>query len=141
MVDDLSTTFFIRTTLWQQILENIWSVLPEEGCGFVAGTGLESRVVLSVTNQLHSPVRFEMAPLEQLKAMLWIEENGMEPVAIYHSHPEGPAVPSPTDLAEFAYPDAICLIVSPLAAGQIWHLRGFKIIDAQYKELSITIGV
>lgn len=140
-MDDLKTTFSIRATLWQQILENIWSVLPEEGCGFVAGTGQEARVVLPVTNRLHSPVRFEMTPLEQLKAMLWIEENGMDTVAIYHSHPEGPTVPSPTDLTEFAYPDAICLIVSPIMAGQIWHLRGFRIIDAQYEELSITIGV
>jgi proteasome lid subunit RPN8/RPN11 len=140
-VDNLKTTIFIHTALWQQILENIWRVVPEEGCGFVAGTGLESCVVLPVTNQLHSPVRFIMAPLEQLKAMLWIEENGMDTVAIYHSHPKGPAVPSPTDLAEFAYPDAICLIVSPLTAGQIWHIRGFRIIDAQYEELSITLGV
>jgi len=117
------------------------SVLPEEGCGFVIGKGLVPIEALPVTNRLHSPVRFEMEPTEQLKAMLWAEENGMDIVAIYHSHPMGPSVPSPTDLAEFAYPGVVSLILSRQQHGEPWELRAFQIRNQHYEELSITDSV
>lgn len=120
------------------MLDHVRGVLPEEGCGFLAGKSLIAEVALPVTNRLHSTVRFEMEPQEQLKAMLWMEENGLDIAAIYHSHPEGSAVPSPTDLAEHAYPDAICLILSSTRADDQWQIRAFRIMDQRFEELSIT---
>jgi proteasome lid subunit RPN8/RPN11 len=114
----------------------VW--LPEEACGllggvFTDGSGASVQSVLPVANALHSPVRFRMQPEDQLKAFLWLEEQGQELVAMFHSHPTGPDHPSPTDLAEFAYPGVFSIILSPrqpgLAAAEpaSWQVRAFQI--------------
>ncbi len=125
--------------LRRQMLRHLRSVLPEEGCGFLAGAQTNAVAVLPVTNHLHSRVRFVMEPVEMLKAIQWIDEKGLEILAIYHSHPTGPATPSPTDLAEHAYPEAYSIICS--RSGSRWRLRGFKMLPAGFEELSIVTGV
>ena len=42
-----------------------------------------------------------MEPKEQLKALRWLEEHGMEVVAIFHSHPARPANPVTNGYREF----------------------------------------
>ncbi len=125
--------------LRRQMLRHVRSVLPEEACGFLAGSSSGASAVVPVTNHLHSPVRFVMEPLEQYRAMQWIDQNALEILAIYHSHPSGPAVPSATDLAEHAFPDAFCMIWSP--SGFRWYLRCFRLDRSRFEELSIKSGV
>lgn len=137
----MAVEFTLDPEIKHQILDQVQSVLPEEGCGFIAGKRLISTRVLPVTNRLHSPFRFEMEPYEQIKAMIWAEENELDIVAIYHSHPSGPAVPSPTDLSEYAYPGVVYLILSRQPADKNWQVRAFQIESQQYEELSITEGV
>jgi proteasome lid subunit RPN8/RPN11 len=138
-VADLDTTIVFNSEDWIQVLTHIQRSLPEEACGFAAGRNGIVMAVLPVTNRLHSPVRFMMDSGEQLKAFLWMDEQGMDLLAIYHSHPAGPPVPSETDLAEYYYPEAACLIVSPVKAG--WLGRAFKIDSGKYEELSLQIRV
>ncbi len=115
---------------------------PEEACGLLAGIapGQVERV-FAVTNRLHSPSRFEMEPQEQLRAFLDIEAAGLELLAIYHSHPTGPAHPSPTDLEEFAYPGVAYLILAPEVTGTspIWNARGFVIKRDDYHEVTVNV--
>jgi proteasome lid subunit RPN8/RPN11 len=61
-----------------------------------------------------------------------------EPLGIYHSHLAGPSMPSPTDVAEAAYPDSIYVIVSlqPLPLS----VRAFTIIEGQVGEVMIDTG-
>ncbi len=125
--------------LRRRMLRHVRSVLPEEGCGFIAGINLQAVAVLPVANKLHSPVRFVMEPVEQLKAMQWIEHTDLEIMAIYHSHPSGPATPSATDLAEHSFPDAFSIICSP--AGRRWRTRCFRMSPAGFEELSLVTGV
>ncbi len=102
---------------------------PEEGCGLIAGVDGVSVAVLPVTNALHSPVRFRMDPQEQWRAFLQLETQGWEMLGIFHSHPQGPPYPSPTDLAEAAYPEALYLIWFR-AAGH-WRWRAFWLREGQ----------
>ena len=142
--------FYLPEALWQQMLAHVLSCLPEEACGLVGSAqsvspatagpvpqGVTAAVILPIENELHSPVRFKMAPAEQIKAFYWFDEHQLELAAIFHSHPLGPDRPSPTDLAEFAYPGVLMLIISPLfptstpvktaqdVAG--WQVRAFRI--------------
>ena len=94
-------------------------------------------VVHPVTNILHSPVRYRMDPQEQLRAFQEIDEAGLELLAIYHSHPNGPEEPSPTDIAEAYYPEVVYLIWS-LASGN-WQCRGFKIKKGVITETPLSI--
>ena len=84
-------------------------------------------IALPITNELHSPVRFRMDPAEQLQAFLQFESQGLDLLAIYHSHPNGPPHPSPTDIAEFTYPGVLYLILSPGPSG--WQVREFEFRD------------
>ena len=49
--------------------------LPEEACGFIIEKGPGQIEAVSVTNALHSPLRFRMEPGEQLELMTQMDEN------------------------------------------------------------------
>lgn len=112
--------------------------LPEEGCGLLAGNGNIIRKFVSITNELHLPTRFRMAPAEQVRALIEFEQNDLELVAITHSHPLGPPLPSPTDLAEITYPEAAALIWHQTQGD--WQVRAFRIYqDRSIEELDVVI--
>ncbi len=110
---------------WRWMQEEVSRHAPEEACGLLAGREGRAWAVLPVSNALHSPVRFRMDAREQLRAMTWIEGQGLELVGIYHSHPQGPPAPSATDLAEYAYPGVLYVIW--FRSGQVWQARAFAI--------------
>lgn len=103
---------------------------PEEACGLLGGrrtpAGGSVELVIPVTNQLHSPIRYRMEPHEQLAALITLETQGLDLLAIYHSHPNGPADPSPTDLAEAYYPEALSVIWHRW--GGAWQCRAFRLL-------------
>lgn len=111
---------------------------PNEACGLAAGRANRVEVIFPVANDLASPVRYRMNPAQQIKIFFEIEQLGQELVAIYHSHPHGPAVPSETDIGESAYPEAVYLIWSPAEAG--WQCRGFNILADKISEVEIAIS-
>lgn len=122
---------------WIQICEEAERLSPEEACGLLAGQGSRVEVVIPVTNELHSQVRYRMDPAEQVKAFLEIERQGWELIGIYHSHPAGPDVPSQTDKAEAFYPDCVYFILSGQAGG--WQYRGFFIRNDRVIEVPVGI--
>ncbi len=65
-----------------------------------------------IENILQSPVAFEMNAQQQIEAMLNAEEQELELLAAYHSHPQGPQTPSITDMVKAYYPDLVQIIVS-----------------------------
>jgi [CysO sulfur-carrier protein]-S-L-cysteine hydrolase len=124
---------------WQEIIAHAQAELPNEACGLLAGEGGTVRHVYPVENSLHSPWAYEMDPTQQVHVMLEIEAAGWELSAIYHSHPGGPPVPSPTDVARAYYPDSIYLILAPEAATREWHGRAFVIEEGRVEELSLQV--
>lgn len=121
------------------MLDHLLGCLPAEGCGLLGGLPgqLRAQLVLLVPNALNSPLRFRMDPTEQLKAFYALEEQGLELLAVFHSHPTGPNHPSPTDLAEFAYPGVLYLIWSP--ADGAWQCRAYRISSGAYEPVAIEL--
>ncbi|NPA93697.1 MAG: M67 family metallopeptidase [Chloroflexi bacterium] len=109
---------------------------PLEACGLVAGHQGVSTAVFPIPNILHSPLRYRMDPQRQVEALFAIERAGWELMAIYHSHPMGPPVPSETDLAEAAY-RVVYLIWAPV--GHEWVVRGFYLHGYQVREVPIRL--
>ena len=64
------------------------------------------------TNGAASATRYTMPPEEVLAAFGDMAARAWRLGAIIHSHPRGPATPSPTDLREAFYPEALMVIVS-----------------------------
>jgi len=121
---------------WQAMRRHVARRAPLEACGVVGGVGERAALTLGVPNALHSPVRFRMQPRAQLRAFQRIEAAGLELIGIYHSHPNGPDAPSPTDVAEALYP-VVYLIW--FRAGRSWRARGFRIEAGDYSEVSLQI--
>lgn len=120
----------------QQMIAHVDTLAPLEACGLLAGKNSRVEAVLKVTNQAQSPVRFVMDPIEQLHAFEWIDDNQLDLLGIFHSHPTGPETVSPTDIAEAAY-DVVYIILAPVDGK--WHARGFMIEEDKYREISLQI--
>ena len=103
---------------------------PLETCGLIVAFEGELRV-LPMTNALRSPVAYRIDDQELAQALLAYGE----PVAIYHSHPAGPPVPSPTDIAEAFYPDSVYIIIS--LAQEPPSVRAFRIVGGVVTEVEL----
>lgn len=114
---------------------HVAQLAPLEACGLVAGAAGLSHQVYPVTNVAASPTRYRMAPAEQVAALTAMQAHGWELLAIFHSHPAGPATPSPRDVAEALYPGALHLIWAPGAAG--WAYRAFLLDGGQPTEIDL----
>lgn len=119
----------------KEILDYFIEHLPEESCGILAGKKDRITTNFPITNQLHSPVRYYMEPLALLRALEMIESEGLELLAIYHSHPTGPDKPSATDIEEFLYP-GVATIIGFTENGE-WMLKAFIIMDGTYKQINL----
>lgn len=123
---------------FEQIIRHLQRVYPEEGCGIAAGLGHAVTRVYPVRNRLQSSTAFEMDPEQQLRAMLDLESQGWQMLAIYHSHPHGPQTPSPTDVSMAYYPESAHLIVS-LAEPSKPAIRAFTIVAGQINEIPLSV--
>jgi proteasome lid subunit RPN8/RPN11 len=137
----ISPTLYIAQAGLQQMQLEVAIQAPEEACGLLAGQ-IEAGMyrvssVIPATNELHSPVRYRIDPHEQIAAFNLIDDQGLELVGIYHSHPAGPPDPSPTDIAEAFYPEAVYLIWSAQTGD--WHCRAYLIQDAQVFPVEISV--
>ena len=120
----------------REITDYLNNHIPMEACGLLAGKNDRVEKVLFVWNQAQSPVRFVMDPYEQIRAFDWIDDNDLDLLGIFHSHPSGPETASPTDIAEAAY-EVIHIICSP-KNGQ-WKLRGFWIENQEATDVTLQI--
>jgi [CysO sulfur-carrier protein]-S-L-cysteine hydrolase len=121
--------------LWE-MTAHVESHAPLEACGLLAGRGSMVEKIFLVRNQAQSPVRYVMDPLEQLHAFEWMEDNGMDLLGIFHSHPTGPEIVSPTDIAEAAY--EVVYVILARTDGE-WRARGFWIENGGFREVRLNV--
>lgn len=93
-------------------------IFPDECCGFIYGidTNPETRNITVAKTVINNKTgdkrrRFEISPLDYMKAERFAEENNLQLLGVFHSHPNHPAIPSATDL-EKALPFFSYIIVS-----------------------------
>jgi len=123
---------------WQEMEQHVSREYPLEACGLLAGLENKVEKVLPVHNAAKSPAKFRMEPQEQYNSFKWIEVNGLDLVGIYHSHPDGHASVSSSDLAEAAY--SVVNIVW-FKVRDLWNAKGFWFEDGIVSEVSLhTFG-
>lgn len=108
------------------------SAFPNECCGFLYGTETgdvrEITLAVPVTNSKEGDQRrrFEISPLDYLRAEQFALQNDTALLGVYHSHPNHPAIASEHDLA-VAMPYFSYVIVSvregEIADHKSWRLR------------------
>ena len=116
--------------VWERVVAQARAEAPQECCGLLAGSRnggvLLAAEAFPLVNQLGSPTRFVSEPDSLFRALKSARAQGLEVVAIYHSHPEGPPVPSRTDLEWRWAPGVADLIVGLSGAvpvGRAWDLH------------------
>ena len=120
--------------LYDQIIDLCQQVYPNESCGIVAGSNGKATRVIGMANASGDPLHcYLMEPKEQLQVMKQIRNDGLEMLAIYHSHAYSDAYPSARDVELAYYPDAIYIIVS-FKDKHNSVLRAFRIINGKISE-------
>ncbi|GEM_PF-4289282 len=71
---------------------------PLEVCGILGGEGEAVSAIYRMTNSDAGNEHFTMEPKEQFATIKDLRARGVTMLAIYHSHPETPARPSPEDI-------------------------------------------
>lgn len=112
------------------------SAFPNECCGFLYGQELangERAITLAapVTNSKEGDQRrrFEISPLDYLRAEQFALQNDTALLGVYHSHPNHPAIASEHDLA-VAMPYFSYVIVSVMN-GEIADHKSWRLQDEE----------
>lgn len=90
---------------------------PRECCGLLVGRGHHVHHAVPTRNIAERPTRYEIDPADHFPVIREARAAGLEVLGAYHSHPTGPAAPSPTDLAE-AQAEFLYVIAAPAAPGE-----------------------
>ena len=106
---------------------------PEECCGFLLGTLASDECTVRSTYQVQNlseksrSRHYTITPDDYQRAGRKAAQEGLDIVGFYHSHPDHPAQPSRTDLAEATFPGYRYVIVSVQngrsAEFTAWRLR------------------
>ena len=123
--------------LWHALAEK-----PLECCGLLAGVirtdGVgEVRLRYPLLNAAASPVEFESEPRSHFSADRDMRRQGLEVLAVYHSHPTSEPIPSRKDLARNWSPDVVNLIVSLTSTPPL--VRAWWLSTESYREAEWTI--
>ena len=114
---------------------------PEESCGLLIGRDMAERMVRMENVHPQPSRRYEMSPVEVMRAEADAEDSGQRIVAIYHSHTFTQAYPSQTDAdnaVQSGWTDPVYVLVSLV---EKWRpvVRAFRIAeDGSISELPIT---
>jgi proteasome lid subunit RPN8/RPN11 len=127
----------IRKQLIDEMLAHAQRELHNECCGLLAGIGgIISRIFPAVNVAANPAKNYEIAPAEVCALMRTMRAEKIDFLGVYHSHPNGRAEPSPTDIELAYYPDVAYFIISPKVEPTV---RAFFLQNGSIKELTIEI--
>jgi len=112
---------------------------PQEACGYLAGNDGTAVKAVALTNADHSPEHFSLDPKEQFAAVRQLRAEGLQVLAVYHTHPATPARPSEEDI-RLAYDPNIIYVIASLQGRQ--DVQAFRIRQGTvtHEELVIQEG-
>ena len=112
---------YLPPEIYELVRREAEAAYPAECCGILLGAldgavdGVARRVTQAVpaANASRTPRNhYEIAPLDLIRAERAARQSGVEILGFYHSHPDHPAQPSATDLAEAHWLGASYVITS-----------------------------
>ncbi len=138
----MSTPFRLTLprALLEEMVQHARTELPNECVGLLAGrlvdgeAGRVGRVErrYSLVNAAASPREYLSDPKSMFAAMKDMWALGLDVLAVYHSHPTSPPVPSRTDLERNYSSEVVNFIISMLGAEP--EIRGWWLTDRDYRD-------
>ena len=114
----------VPETIFKKMVDHALREAPLECCGMLVGKGRTVHRIYEMRNADRSRVSYFMVPEEQLEVCMEIERDGLDLVAIYHSHPHTIPFPSEKDVRLAISPDVSYIIIS-LKDGET-SVKGFR---------------
>jgi proteasome lid subunit RPN8/RPN11 len=116
---------------------------PRECCGLIEGMavddGLRAIALHPARNLAAAPDCFELDPADHIAAMKAARANGHILIGCYHSHPNGRAAPSRSDLGGAAQENFLWLIAA--TDGRQCRLAAFAYRPAGFEDVVLTSKV
>jgi [CysO sulfur-carrier protein]-S-L-cysteine hydrolase len=132
----MKAVFSLTPAQIRQLARIAKDALPNESCAFLLGLNDKVVKILPMRNIDESPVTFSIEPAELLHAYNLAENEGVEVIGIFHSHPARPW-PSSTDIKFMEINPVIWLIYSTTQS----QLKAFVYDDDNIvKEIAIRIA-
>lgn len=122
----------ILKSIFEGIIEHAETGYPEEVCGVLIGkegTINEFRKCRNL-NRERAKDRYELDPISFQESDNWARVNNLDILAIYHSHPDHPSLPSEFDRSR-AWPVWIYIIFS-INNGKFNDARAWILEDNKY---------
>jgi len=113
-------TIILRSKDFETIVSHCKEEEPIEACGIIAGQirdcdGKNVKDVLRIylcKNEFHSPIEYNIGAEEQLRIFSEINDDGLDLLGFYHSHPNNSSNPSKIDEKRANYVGYSYLILS-----------------------------
>ena len=137
MWDDVGL-FYLEKRYADEMVAHAREEAPRECCGLLVGAKGRVTRLYRTRNADNSPYRYNMDPRELLGIVRQLDDKGWEILAIYHSHPDSEAYPSPTDVSLAYWPEALYIIVS-LKEWTQPAVRAFRITEGKVREEEVRI--
>ena len=138
----MSTPFqlIVPRLIYDEMIAQARSELPNECCGILAGRP-DAEVSLpfitvvrryALINSAASPTEYLSDARSMFEAVRDMRRLGLEIVAVYHSHPTSPPVPSRTDLKRNYSSDVMNFIIS--LQDRYAQMRGWWLEQNSFRE-------
>ena len=132
--DESAGTLLIPADILRAMLDHCRREAPRECCGLLAGVAPGVSAIYPLRNAAESTeTRYDADPKDLIAAVQDLRARGTEMLAIYHSHPKWPAVPSRADLDLNFYGPLPRIIVSLLDPEPV--VRAWRLGPEAYEEL------
>ncbi len=128
----------IPKRVFEEMVQHARACYPEEACGFAAGKDSQVHKFFPVVNTEHSSVSYAVDSREQIRIFRKIEEEKLNLLGIFHSHPTSSSEPSKKDKDLAFYPDASYLILS-LKLPESPELKAYRIEEGSVTEEELKI--
>jgi proteasome lid subunit RPN8/RPN11 len=130
--------------LVQAMCDHARTEYPNEACGVIVGDrspadgGVALRWV-PMRNEYASPLRYRIHAEDLYPVLVEVDDSDDKAFwAIVHSHVRSAAYPSPTDVAQAVFPDALYILVS--LEGDEPALGAFRIVDGTIFPVELLAG-
>ncbi|MBX3401674.1 MAG: M67 family metallopeptidase [Gemmataceae bacterium] len=132
----------IPRPIHEEMLARAVAARPLECCGLLAGTvaaGVgEVRAIFPLVNELHSATEFVSEPRSLFAAMKAMRADGVDVLAVYHSHPASAPVPSRLD-RERNYSEAVVNLIVGFPDGEP-EVRGWWLSETDAREAEWSVS-
>lgn len=133
------TEITLSRTLATQLLKYAQNSPQQRVCGLLLGRDSNAQRVVPLPNRASTPQTSHAIAAEDFAAAVSVALNdGLQPLAVYHSHPDSPPVPGEGDRAASPDPQLPLLVISLDTKG-VLEMRAFVPTDDSLQETPVTI--